>query len=181
MYFYKYYRKAGQNIENSWERPRIKIKKTKSEWIWDIVGYSFFSGSIIFLITIWGRLPEKVPGHYNAAGVVDRWGSKWELLILLGIGVFILLLMQILEKFPEVHNHPQRLNKSNVEQFYLNSRKLINQLKNVCLVIFALIQYESISIALGWGSGFGKLFLPITIIGTGIPIVIGIMRQRKIK
>lgn len=96
-------------------------------------------------------------------------------------GTFILLLMQTLEKFPEVYNYPQRLNESNAKQFYLNSRKVINQLKNVCLIIFALIQFETISIALDWSSGFGKLFLPIIIIGTVIPIVIGIIRQRKIK
>ncbi|WP_404448851.1 DUF1648 domain-containing protein [Bacillus sp. RC252] len=159
----------------------MKIQKTKSEWIWDIIGYSFFLGSIIFLITIWGGLPEEVPGHYNANGAVDRWGSKWELFTLPGIGTFILLLMQTLEKFPEVNNYPQRFNESNAKQFYLNSRKMINQLKNVCLVIFALIQFETISIVLGWSGGLGKLFLPIIIIGTVIPIVIGIIRKRKIK
>ncbi|WP_114556562.1 DUF1648 domain-containing protein [Bacillus sp. PF5] len=168
-------------MDNLWERPKIKIQKTKSEWIWDIIGYSFFLGSIIFLIIIWGKLPEEVPGHYNAAGVVDRWGLKSELLILPIIGVFILLLMQTLEKFPEVHKYPQRFNELNANQFYLNSRKLINQLKNVCLAIFAFIQFETISIALNWSSGFSKLFLPIIIIGTVIPIVIGIIKQRRIK
>nr|WP_240523878.1 DUF1648 domain-containing protein [Bacillus cereus] len=165
---------------NSWKRPKINIPKTKSEWIGDIIGYSLLFGSIIFLIIIWGRLPEEVPAHYNAYGAVDRWGSKWELLLLPGIGAFILLFIQTLEKFPEVHNHPQRLNESNAEQFYLNSRKMLNQLKNVCLLIFALIQFETISIALEWSGGFGKLFLPILLIGTGIPIVIGIIKQRKI-
>nr|WP_254661713.1 DUF1648 domain-containing protein [Bacillus wiedmannii] len=163
---------------NSWERPKIHIPKTKSEWAGDIIGYSLFFGSIIFLIIIWGRLPEEVPAHYNAYGAVDRWGSKWELLP--GIGLFILLLMQALEKFPEVHNYPQRLNELNAKQFYLNSRKMLNQLKNVCLLIFAFIQFETISIALKWSGGFGKLFLPILLIGTVIPIVIGIIRQRKI-
>lgn len=83
-------------------------------------------------------------------------------------------------KVSEVHNYPQRLNESNAKQFYLNSRKMLNQLKNVCLLIFAFIQFETISIALNWSGGFGKLFLPILLIGTVIPIVIGIIRQRKI-
>lgn len=26
-------------------------------------------------------LPDRIPAHYNAAGVVDRWGSKYEMLI----------------------------------------------------------------------------------------------------
>lgn len=165
----------------SWERPKIKIPKTKSEWIFDIIGYSFYLGSIIFLIFIWGALPKEVPAHYNALGEIDRWGSKWELLVLPGVGAFILVLMQILERFPEIHNYPKRFNKANAKQFYLISRKLINQLKNICLVIFSLILFESVSIALGWSDGFGVVFLPITIIVLGLPIVIVIIRYKKIK
>jgi|SRR5699024_3641641 len=166
---------------NSWERPKIKIPKTKGEWLYDIIGYSLYIASIIFLIIIWTRLPEEVPAHYNAFGEVDRWGSKWELLALPGVGAFILLLMQTFERFPEVHNYPKRFNKSNAAQFYLNSRKLINQLKNICLIIFSLILFESVSIAIGWGNGFGKLFIPITIICLLIPIVIMMIRQKRIK
>lgn len=27
-------------------------------------------------------LPDRVPTHYDAAGIIDRWGSKWEYLLL---------------------------------------------------------------------------------------------------
>ena len=27
-------------------------------------------------------LPDRVPVHYNAAGTIDRWGSRWEFLLL---------------------------------------------------------------------------------------------------
>jgi uncharacterized membrane protein len=171
----------GDILSSSWKRPKIKLAKTRSEWIWDIIGYSFYLGSIIFLIIFWDNLPEEVPAHYNALGEVDRWGSKWELLILPGVGAFIILFMQTFEKFPETHNYPQRFNESNAEQFYLHSRKMINQLKNICLIIFSLILLESTSIALGWENDFGKWMLPLIIIGTGLPIVIGIMKQKKIK
>ena len=30
-------------------------------------------------------LPDKIPAHYNAAGEVDRWGSKYEMLIFPGL------------------------------------------------------------------------------------------------
>ncbi|CAG9610509.1 hypothetical protein NEOCIP111885_04284 [Pseudoneobacillus rhizosphaerae] len=166
---------------NAWKRPDIKLSKTKSEWAWNIIGYSFYLGSVIFLITIWNRLPKDVPAHYNALGEVDRWGSKWELLILPFVGAFIIVLMEALEKYPAVHNYPQRFNESNAEKFYLLSRKLVNQLKNICLIIIAVILYESVSIALGWGHGFGKWILPITILGSGFPIVLEIINQKKIK
>ena len=63
-------------------------------------------------------------------------GSKFELLLLPGIGLFMLFLIQFFERHPELHNYPQRFNQSNAEQFYLQSRKLANQLKNICLIIF---------------------------------------------
>jgi uncharacterized membrane protein len=162
-------------------RPKLKISKTKSEWFWDIIGYSFYFGSVIFLIYHWNSLPEEVPAHYNALGEVDRWGSKMELLILPIIGAFTLVLIQLLEKFPETHNYPERLNETNAEKFYLQSRKMINQLKNICLIFFAFILYESVSIALGWGNEFGKWFLPVTVLGMVLPIAVGIIKQKKIK
>jgi uncharacterized membrane protein len=172
---------GGEPMSNSWKRPKLNLPKTKSEWVWNIIGYSIFIGSILLLIVSWDILPDKVPAHYNGSGEVDRWGSKWELFTLPLVGLFIIALMEVLEKFPEVHNFPSRLNESNAERFYLLSRKLANLLKNICLITFAFILYESISIALGWGSGFGKWMLPSILLGTGIPIIIGIIQQRKIK
>lgn len=163
------------------KRPKIKIIKTKSEWIWDIIGYSFYLGALIFLIYNWTRLPDQVPAHYNALGEVDRWGSKMELIILPIIGLFIAILMQIFERFPESHNYPERLSKENAKEFYLISRKVINQLKNMCLIIFALILIEMVSIALGIGNGFGKWFLPIAILSVLIPIILGIIKQKNIR
>lgn len=94
---------------------------------------------LFFWLAFGGKLPEKVPGHYDASGKVDRWGSKWELLILPGVGAILALLMQVLEKFPHIYNYPERLNALNAKQFYVHSRKLLNQLKNICLIFFALI------------------------------------------
>lgn len=112
-------------MADSGKRPKIKIAKTKSEWIFDVIGYSAYIGSIILLITIWSSLPDEVPAHYNALGEVNRWGNKYELLILPIVGGFLLLMMQLLEKFPEAHNYPSRFNESNAAQFYLVSRQLL--------------------------------------------------------
>ncbi|SFM00837.1 DUF1648 domain-containing protein [Salibacterium qingdaonense] len=162
-------------------RPKINIPKTKSEKGWDFTGYFCFFCSIVFLLLTWSALPEQVPAHYNAAGEVDRMGSKWELLILPGIGVFIILLMTLFEKFPEIHNYPKRLNESNAARFYRHSRKMVNQLKNICLIMFAFLLVESISIALGWREGAGEWMLPIILIGVFTPIVTGMVKQRKIE
>lgn len=166
---------------HSWQRPKLKIPRTTSEWVFDIIGYTAFIGSIIFLIVIWSSLPEQVPGHFNAAGEADRWGSKWELVILPFVSLFSLILLQAFELFPEMHNYPKRLNDSNAPQFYLVSRQLLNQVKNITLLMFAVLQIQSISIALEWGESLGKWFLPVVIISVFVPIIICMIRFRKIK
>ncbi|WP_062353559.1 DUF1648 domain-containing protein [Bacillus kwashiorkori] len=168
-------------MSNNYQRPKLKIPKTTSEKLWDIVGLSIFLSSVIFLIFVWNQLPDKVPAHYNFIGEIDRWGSKWELILSPSISLFMLVFLQILERFPETHNYPARLNDSNVKEFYLHSRKFLNLLKNLSLVLLSLTFYESVFIALQWWNGFGPWFLPITIIVLVVVIVNGILQQRKIR
>lgn len=39
-------------------------------------------GMVLGPVLFWGRLPGRIPGHYNGAGEIDRWAGKWELLLL---------------------------------------------------------------------------------------------------
>ncbi len=181
MFFVKSTGKEVRKISSSLERPKLKIEKTKSEMIWDLIGYLSYLGSIAFLIFIWNSLPDKVPAHFNAAGEVDRWGSNTELLILPVIGALVAGSMQVVERFPQIHNYPERLNDDNARDFYLVSRKMTNQIKNISLIIFALISFESVAIALDWGSPFGNWLLPIILVGVTIPIIYGFIKQKKIR
>ncbi len=162
-------------------RPVLKLPKTKYEKFLDIVGGGIFIVSIIFIISQWNTLPEEIPAHFNGAGEVDRWGSKIELFILPGIGIFLWIFLGFLEKVPYMHNYPARLKESNVEAFYLNSRKILNEIKNLCLILFAVISCEIVLVALGKVDGLGWWFLPVVLIGTGIPIVKGLIAASKIK
>lgn len=162
-------------------RPILKLPKTKYEKIWDYIGGGLFVLSILYIFVMWGKLPEEIPGHFNGAGEVDRWGSKIELLILPFIGLFLWILLGLLEKAPHMHNYPARLNESNVEAFYLNSRKGLNEIKNLCLILFAAISFQMIRIALGEAENIGWWFLPTVLIVIAIPIIKGIVATTKIK
>ena len=73
-------------------KKEIIMNKLTKYLIWPV-----FAFPATYLAFIWNDLPEKVPMHYNLKGVVDRYGNKTELLILLGvvtvinIGVYFLL------------------------------------------------------------------------------------------
>lgn len=136
---------------------------------------------ILYIFIMWGEIPEEVPRHFNGAGEVDRWGTKIELFILPFIGVFLWILLSLLEKAPHMHNYPARLNENNVKAFYLNSRKTLNEIKNLCLIIFAVISFQMVRIAIGEVETIGWWLLPIVLIGTAIPIIKGIVATFKIK
>lgn len=165
---------------NTNDRPILKIKRTPSEWIWDVIGAGIFLSAIIYLVLSWSHLPNQVPGHYNGAGEVDRWGSKGELLILPIIGFFLWGFMTIFERFPHVHNYPARMNETNVRAFYLGSRKLLNSLKNICLIAFSYIIFQQIRGAYGESDSLGPWFLPVLIVATGLPIIWNIIKRSKI-
>lgn len=162
-------------------RPVLHLPKSKIEKIMDIIGIVLFVGAILFLVINWGRIPENVPLHFNGAGEVDRLGSKFELIILPFIGLFIFVLMNLLERAPHMHNYPSRINESNVEQFYLHSRKLLNVIKNLCLIMFAYLTVQIGRISLEEIPSLGIGFLPIILIILFGTIGVGLYKQSKIK
>ena len=54
---------------------------------------------LIYLASIWNRLPRKIPVHWNMHGEIDRWGNKNELLfIVLMLPVFTYVLFLVIPK-----------------------------------------------------------------------------------
>lgn len=162
-------------------RPVLKLPKTKGEKLFDFFGVILFIASIVYLVVQWGDIPDKIPAHFNSAGEVDRWGSKGELFILPSIGFFLHVLLSLLEKAPHMHNYPKRLNEQNVEQFYLQSRKLLNAVKNICLLMFAYLTVQIARVAKSEIESLGIWFLPVLLIVMFGAIGIGIYKQSKIK
>lgn len=162
-------------------RPVLNLPKSLSERIWNVVGVTLFTASVIYIILKWGSLPSEVPAHFDGAGVVDRYGSKVELLILPLVGLFTWIVLEVLERKPHIHNYPARLNESNVEAFYRSSRKLLNIVKNTCLIIFAFISIQTVRIGQGEITSLGAWFLPIILVMIFVPVGLGIVQQMRIK
>lgn len=141
-------------------KPILDIPKTLFEkWLDRLTAIVYIAG-ILYTIVIWSQLPDQVPAHYNAAGDVNRWGSKWELILLPAIAAVLAVFMSFLEKHPEWHNY-MKLNESNIEFQYKNSRMLLNVLKNESVLLFVFITYRTEQVALGNTDSLGIAFIPI--------------------
>ncbi|MEK4425226.1 DUF1648 domain-containing protein [Solibacillus sp. FSL K6-1523] len=148
---------------NTYYRPVLQIEKSTSERAANVIGYVSLVAMIVYLLLKWFSLPAEVPAHFNAVGEVDRWGSKYELLILPVIAIVVTFFMELIERYPHVHNYPERLCDANVHAFYLNSRQMLNYMKNIVNLLFALLVYESISISLGDDTSLGISFALILV------------------
>jgi uncharacterized membrane protein len=67
----------------------------------------------LYLAYIWNNLPEKVPMHWNAAGEIDRFGDKKELVLMLimliGINYFIFLIIPAIDPKKKLQNMGNKL------------------------------------------------------------------------
>lgn len=66
----------------------MKLKKGGYHAAVNLICLILLPGSAIYLTLNWGEIPDQVPAHYNASGIIDRWGSKSEFLILLALHMF---------------------------------------------------------------------------------------------
>jgi uncharacterized membrane protein len=62
----------------------------------ELVLWAFIVLPYVYIATIWNKLPELVPTHFNIEGVANDWSSKTSLLFVpcaLGIGIYFLMLI----------------------------------------------------------------------------------------
>ncbi len=66
-------------------------KYLKESILWALIALPY-----VYLATIWNKLPEQVPTHFNMNGVANDWSSITSLLFIpgaLGIGIYFLMLI----------------------------------------------------------------------------------------
>ena len=161
------------------KQPKLTIPKTRFESVLDAIGITIFIMTLGYLFFHFGSLPDQVPGHFNAVGEVNRWGSKMELIILPVIGGSMWLLFTVLEKYPHTFNYVN-LRANNLEAQYKNGRLMLNVLKNETVLLFSLLTYLTIQIALGEAEGLGPWFLPLfmgVIMGSLLVFVVRMLRM----
>ena len=60
----------------------MKIARSGYDWFADLFCVLLLAGVFIYLAFGWKAIPEQIPGHYNAAGMIDGWTDKKELFVL---------------------------------------------------------------------------------------------------
>ena len=71
------------------------MKKNKLLWTLTMIPF-------VLTLIVLPALPEQLPMHYNLAGEIDRWGSRWEQLIfpliIIGMSIFWQFMLSFYDK-----------------------------------------------------------------------------------
>lgn len=125
---------------------RIKLKYSKVQIALEILSILILIGTYVYLLIRWKELPELVPGHYNAAGEIDRWGSKTELMALPILSTFLYALVTVVTHFPNIWNVPVGLTDANRDKVYGCIKDMILIMKAETMAIFFYLSYNGIEV-----------------------------------
>ncbi len=163
-------------------RPKLPFPpQTPLERLANIVGYASFLTMVLFMVFNWRSMPDSVPTHFNIAGEADDWGSKWSLIILPMIAIFLHIMMEFVEKNPHTHNFPVALTEENAPKLYFLSRRATNLTKNICTLLLASISISSVKTALGNIEGLNSWWMGLLLMALFGVMIMSFLSMRKYK
>lgn len=117
----------------------MSIKRNQLDIIAEIISLCLLFFTTIYVIIMYFKLPEKIPMHYNALGVIDRYGSKEELFILVIIAWIMYIGLTLITKFPQLWNTGVTITLENKERVYRLIKNMLKILKLEIIIIFCYL------------------------------------------
>ncbi len=156
------------------DRPRIN----------DALAFVFLLLMLVMVSQHYADLPEKIPTHFGSGGTVDEFGSKQTILILPTLGVFIFIMMLVLNRFPHKFNYLVKITPENAAQQYRLGTRIIRFANVFVMGIFYYTSYKIVNISLyQTTSALDKWFVPlilgIAILGTISIFIISLLKNKK--
>ncbi len=138
------------------------MKKNKNKSL-KFITYLLAFIPLISYGALFSRFPERIPMHFNAAGEVNRYGDRYELLLLAVLPLAMLLLFIVLPKID-----PKKENYKKFESFYEVFQFLMVALLSAVYgyVVYSAFQENVVNVSMGIFIGVGILFI---ILGNYMP------------
>ena len=131
--------------------------------------------TILLPIVFWSKIPNQIPMHYNAAGVVDNWSDKASLILLFFVIALLIGVMSIAVYVVRVNmesKHSKEAEKSTMRIAY----PIVVIMNLAVQVMFAYITFCTVTCR-----PLGSMFLPIFLIVTFVPLGYLVYKSAKIQ
>ena len=137
----------------------MRTESTSIQKIMEIMSALLLCLFISYISLSWFYMPDMIPGHYNAFGEIDRWGSKVEILFLPAITLFVYLILTLISHYPSAWNVPRIRNEENAAAVYNCLKTLLVLLKLEIIILFFFFSFFSVS-----GKNLPASYLPILLL-----------------
>lgn len=117
----------------------MKLPKNKYDQAANFLSLILLIGIVLFLALTWRGIPDRIPGHYDASGAVNRWAGKGELLIPLLTGWILYLVVTAVARAPQTWNTGVRITAENRDRVYAVLRNLLSTVKLLMAAVCAFL------------------------------------------
>lgn len=157
-----------------WEN--MKIQRSRYVIIVNIICLVLLIGTAMYLVAFWKHIPDKIPGHYNAAGEIDRYGSKSELIFIPLVGFILYAGITFLEKFPQAWNTGVKITEDNKASVYSTLKNMIVTIKLIMVLNFTFLTFNTLK-----GYDLPGWYLPVIMLAVFGEIIYFCVRLNKLK
>ncbi|ADU26045.1 DUF1648 domain-containing protein [Ethanoligenens harbinense] len=117
----------------------MKTKYTRLQTVLEIVNILLLIAQFVYVLSLWSRLPARIPAHFDAAGHINRYGSKNELFIVpfVTVGMYASLLW--LQRFPQNWNTSVEVTERSRAYVYSATKTILVLCRTCVAVTFFII------------------------------------------
>lgn len=163
------------------DRPDVKIRLSTFYHVLNMAAAGLILGATVWIIVIWGDIPETIPVHFDLQGNPDAWGSKSTLGTMPLVAGLMYLFMSYFGARPQMANYPWKITEENAEDQYRLTRELIVWLKLETMAIFALIIWSMVRAAVGTAGTLSSPAMTVLVAAIIVTIVIFFYRMYRAK
>lgn len=141
--------------------PKIAIPITTTGRILEVVGILIVIASWFYTVSHYSKLPDIIPTHFGAGGKVDGYGGKMTILFLPLVGTILYVFMTIVARYPHKMNYLVTITEANARKQYSIVTSMFRILKISIAILFFVIAFETVQVAMGAADVLGKWFILI--------------------
>ena len=134
------------------------MKRTRLVWIVDCLCAALLISMTVWVACRYAALPDRIPIHYGADGVIDGYGDKSMIWVLLAIMWGLVIVLSVTELFPKYWNIPFKVTKENQARVLTIAWHMLSATKLIVTGVFAYL-----AIKVTQGGNLSAYFAPIFI------------------
>ncbi|HWY11480.1 MAG TPA: DUF1648 domain-containing protein [Bacteroidia bacterium] len=117
----------------------MKIPLERNDKIAEIISVLFLFAGILIVAFALPELPDTVPVHFNLKGEPNRYGSKYQLWIGVGVSLLLYIIFSVVSAYPHLYNYPSQ--KNDIDAQYKLGSKMTRSLKTWILLFLVILNY----------------------------------------